>query len=396
MSRKTVLVLLSSGDDFAMQKFGGIQQYADAADWHLQLVEYSEGADGSYRLSRSPSGSDVSALIDFWHPDGCIADCGRCPELVRATEFGRSPTVFIERPPARSRGPSGFVYSDAESIAASAARELLYSGYANFVYFPFVEDTSWSRERGRMFRKFIEDNRKRLVEIGYPKGMTALDGRFQTFVSEAVAALPLPCGVFAANDLIAEAVVIACAGRRLSVPDDVAVIGVDNMPWVCENTQPSLSSVGRNFSQAGRTAAELLSEMMVRPQRGKWERTYASGDVVRRASTRFVKGGDRRVTAALEFIRRHACEGIGPLDVVAELGCSRRLADLLFTRVLGRTILDEIHEVRLARVRELLKNPRTDYAAIPDFCGYTSLVDLRRDFKKRVGLTMGEYRRSLN
>ncbi len=61
---------------------------------------------------------------------------------------------------------------------------------------------------------------------------------------------------------------------------------------------------------------------------------------------------------------------------------------------MGHTILDEIHAVRLERVQELLRNPRISYASLPDFCGYNSLVDLRRVFRKRTGLTMGEYRQS--
>ena len=175
----------------------------------------------------------------------------------------------------------------------------------------------------------------------------------------------------------------------------MALIGVDDVSYVCENSRPTLSSIRQDFGLAGRTAAALLQDMMDHPRRTWAPRPYAGGIVVRRESTSFVKGGDRLVLAAVEFIRRHACEGIGPLDVVAELGCSRRLADLRFTRATGHTILDEIHAVRLERARELLRNPRIDYASLPDFCGYNSLVDLRRVFRKRTGMTMGEYRKSL-
>ena len=95
---------------------------------------------------------------------------------------------------------------------------------------------------------------------------------------------------------------------------------------------------------------------------------------------------------AIEYIRRNACLGISPPDVVREMACSRRLADLRFAEAMGHTILDEIHAVRLARVQELLLKPNVCVSAIPDLCGYGSLSDLCRDFKKRTGQTLRAWR----
>lgn len=142
----TVLVFLTSGGEFSFRKFTGIQRYADAVGWHVQMVEYGPGEkDGKYRISRSPSGKNVAALIDFWRPDGCIVNCGRNPDLLKPADFGTCPTVFVDHHPIKTNGRIGFVFSDAESIAACAARELMYSGYADYAYFPFVCETDWSR-----------------------------------------------------------------------------------------------------------------------------------------------------------------------------------------------------------------------------------------------------------
>ncbi|MBQ0032098.1 MAG: hypothetical protein KBT68_04770, partial [bacterium] len=85
---KTILVLLSSGEDFSMRKFAGIQRYADKVGWHIQMVGYSEKDGGSYQIDRSPLGSGVSGLLEFWHPAGCIVDSGRFPEAINPSEFG--------------------------------------------------------------------------------------------------------------------------------------------------------------------------------------------------------------------------------------------------------------------------------------------------------------------
>ena len=116
---------------------------------------------------------------------------------------------------------------------------------------------------------------------------------------------------------------------------------------------------------------------------------------VRRASTCFLPRRDPRVIAALEYIRRHADEGISPVDVATAVpACSRRLLDLRFRELTGKSILDAIHEVRLARVKELIA-AGVQLAAIPDFTGYRSLMNLRRVFRQREGVSIQEYRRSV-
>ena len=97
--QKTILVLLSSGEDYSMQKFAGIQRYANRMGWHIQMVGYSEKDGGAYRIERLPLGSGVAGLLEFWHPAGCIVDCGRFPEAINPSEFGDCPTVFLDHQP---------------------------------------------------------------------------------------------------------------------------------------------------------------------------------------------------------------------------------------------------------------------------------------------------------
>ena len=79
-----------------------------------------------------------------------------------------------------------------------------------------------------------------------------------------------------------------------------------------------------------------------------------------------------------------------------EVGADILEFDLRFTEAMGHTILDEIHAVRIEKVKEHLLKPGQDASTIPDRCGYNSLADLCRVFKKRTGMTMGEYRKSLS
>lgn len=392
-TEKIILVLLTTGQEFSMRAFEGIQRHADSAGWRLQTVEYASDGHGGYTFVRSPSGSDVAALIEFWHPAGCIVDGGFDAAAVRPSEFGSCPTVFMDHRPIASRSRRGFVFSDPVSIAETAARELMRSDCDDFAYVPFVKKTYWSRERGDAFANAVALNRKRLHVFSYPRG-TSLQTGLSDVYAEWLKALPKPCGVFAANDVIAESVLLACTRCGISVPAEIALVGADNEAIICENAHPTISSVGRDFKQQGRMAVEVLEELLAHRDRRLVTRQYKASGIVRRASTCFIPHADSRVIAAIEYIRKHACEDIGPSDVAGVMKCSRRLADLRFKESLGRTVHDEIHARRLEKVKEMLQNPRANTARISDLCGYGSVTDLRRVFKKHTGMTLREYQKS--
>mgnify|MGYP004664928149 CR=1 FL=1 len=95
---------------------------------------------------------------------------------------------------------------------------------------------------------------------------------------------------------------------------------------------------------------------------------------------------------ALEYIRRHAHEGIGVGNVVRAMGLPRRTAELQFRKVVGQSILDVINDVRFAKVFDLLANPRQSLKAIHDFCGFPTASALRKAFRRRIGLSMSDWR----
>ena len=111
-----------------------------------------------------------------------------------------------------------------------------------------------------------------------------------------------------------------------------------------------------------------------------------------RQSTRHIAGSCERIADAVEMIRRRACEGISAKDVASYIGVPRRTAEMQFRAATGRSIHQEIDEVRFAKVFALLKNPRQTLDAIPDLCGFSTCVALRKAFKLRTGLSMREWR----
>ncbi|MBR0057075.1 MAG: substrate-binding domain-containing protein [Kiritimatiellae bacterium] len=381
---KTVLMFLPKDHFRAQEGLNAVRAEASPRHWHFFSAEIAREPDGSPVLARATrSAASVSELFRALRPDGVVVwRWALAPDEVRAAAGRDIPMVFVHRPfdfDAPDDPGVAYVLWDSASIATFAARTLLFSGYGDFAYVPWCADVPWSRERQVVFRRAVEAAGKRFHEFAQP-------------LAKWLATLPKPCGVFAANDNTGEAILSACVEAGLHVPDDIAVVGVGDVAHVCEATRPTLSSVALDRRVEGRAAAELLDGWMRR--RGKpcpappSVKIPARG-VALRASSRFAR--DRRVVAALEFIRLRACdEDFAPPAVARHMGVSRTMADRLFRTVLGRTILDEIHDIRLARAKELLHDGRP-----PDFvaaeCGYSSHDVFRHVFRDRVGQTVRKW-----
>lgn len=390
MSAPVILVFQGSFCQMNRLELDGIYRFARQRGWNVQTVEYDTAAVSRYQRGQESARPDVGALIRFWNPSGCIVECaGRAPSFTRR-ELGQVPTVFLDRHPATVYKGAVCVSSDAFSIAQAAAHELLPLGFPHYAYLPWPEKTVWSCERGERFAELVRMNGKSFLSFRSSRPSADMLS-VQQEIGEWIVSIPKPCGVFAANDAMAERLVAACAASGIAVPEQIAVIGVDNEEQLCENAAVTISSVRPDNEQAGYRAAALLAEMVDGRGGSVASEVFGALGVVRRASSRLIRNADARVLKAVEFIRCHACEGVAPTDVVVAMGCSRRLADLRFRETMGHTILDEIHDVRLQHVKELLLRPSQDVGAIPDLCGYSSLIDLRRVFKQRTGKTMREW-----
>ena len=371
-------MLLPDDDHRARDGLDAFRRKAEERGWDFFSAEISRATNGSAQLARSSrSAGSLAELSRILRPDGIAVWRGAVsPSEVRAAFGPRVPAVFVHRS-AREDFPSGerpvTVCWDSAEIAASAALALFRSGRDHYAFAPVPQSTSWSRERGDAFRQCVEAAGKSFHEFEPP-------------LDRWIVALPKPCGVFACTDIVGEAVLSACASAGLRVPDDVAVVGVGDNAQICDAAKPSLSSVALDRAVEAGAAAGLLETWMRRPSRRPAPLIIPPWRVVLRASSRFAR--DRRVVDALEFIRLHACEdGFAPSAVARRMGICRTLADKLFRTVLGRSILTEIHDVRLARAKELLRERKP-----PDFvaarCGYSSADVFRHVFRDRVGMTI--------
>ena len=229
----------------------------------------------------------------------------------------------------------------------------------------------------------------------YPNPKHARDREWEReleIVADWLRTLPLPIGLFACNDDRGRQVLEACRFSGLNVPEEVAVLGVDNDAVFCELADPPLSSIALNAETAGYRSAELLDGMMRgrinRPQKVSVEALR----VVTRRSTEIVAVADSDVAAALQFIRREKGRALSVAEVAAEVAVSRRHLERRFRDTIGRTVLQEIQMVRLEQAKRLLLETTHPISMVADMSGFGSCSYFNHFFHERVGMTPRKFR----
>ena len=180
---------------------------------------------------------------------------------------------------------------------------------------------------------------------------------------------------------------MAAENAGLSMPGDFTLCGADNVIDVCEASAPGITSIQIDFEREGFVAASMLqlgarSTELVGPLMPVW-----------RGSTLGSKRGSPHILAAIERIRREACDGLSARDVIADSPGSRSLFNLRFREATGHSVHDEIEHVRMDRVFTLLSQTDTAVGAIAAMCGYRSNIALHKAFRLRTGMSMSEWRR---
>jgi LacI family transcriptional regulator len=192
--------------------------------------------------------------------------------------------------------------------------------------------------------------------------------------------------VFACYDGRAQQVLEACQLREWRVPDEIAVLGVDNDEVLCELCSPPLSSVQPNARRTGYEAAEMLARMMRGAKVAGGETRFVEPvRVVERQSTDVVSVADARVADAVRFIREHVGENIDVSDVLRAVPMSRTLLERKFASTLGHSPHREIVEQKIARAKHLLVESEVSIAVVAELAGFADASYLSVVFRREVG-----------
>lgn len=326
--------------------------------------------------------------LETWRGDGIILRWSN-PDFAAALSKAGVKAVDLTH----CIGPFGVprIANDDFAIGRLAAEHLRERGFRSLAFCGFT-GMRWSCRRQEAFLEAVKGpDRVYESPLGGPEALPW--EREQMAIGEWLRALPQPVGVMACNDDRGLDVLDACRRVDLTVPEAVAVIGVDDDPLLCELCDPPLSSVIPNPEQMGFEAAELLDRLMNGEAAGFEERLIPPLRVASRQSTGVLAIGDARVAAAVRFIREHACDGITVGDVLDHVPLSRTALERRFRRFLGRSPQAEIRAVQLKRVKQLLAETDLKMDRIAELVGFEYPQYLSFLFKRELGCTPGYFRR---
>ncbi len=292
------------------------------------------------------------------------------------------------------------IETDDQLVAEMAFDHLWNRGFRRFAFCGY-HSAHYSDARLQFFREFVSEAGCQLsvyesrfdkdVPLSQLEEFGAVDVHA---ISNWLASLTPPTGLFVCNDIRGQQVLNACRGLDLSVPDDISVIGVDDDDAICPLSNPPLSSVQPDAQRVGFRSAEILDALMVGETFDEEIEYIPPKTVVQRMSTQVVAVEDREIARVCRFIREHACEGINVSDVADFTSLSRRQLERRFRNELGSTPHEEITSVRVARVQQLLRETDMTLEQITQLTGFSHKESLCAVFRRSVGETPGQYRRS--
>jgi LacI family transcriptional regulator len=369
-----IILLIETSREHGRQLLRGITDYARLyGPWAF----YSETGDRQASYPR----------LDRWQADGIIAHSARSCETL-SVDLPHVCTFDHEH----VAGIVG-VSSDYRATGRAAAEYLCNRGLRHYAFCGWAQ-VHWSRERRRCFVEALEQRGQAVTVFDRPQSALQHSwGQEQERLGQWLLSLPKPVGLMACNDERGKHIIEACQAVDLRVPDDVAVIGVDNDELVCELCNPPLTSIALNHRHAGFEAAQALDRLMRRlPVEQPVIRNQVLG-IVSRKSTHILATEDADVTAALRFILDHARENIQVADVAEAAGLSRRGLHTKFRAALGRTVGQEIARVRTEEIARMLVNTDLPIAQIARALGFPNVDHIARFFKRHRGQTPTTFRR---
>jgi LacI family transcriptional regulator len=344
----------------------------------------------------------LSRWFEQWKPDAIICQVYGHGLATLYRQLGIPVVELFER---TARSPFHRILPDDIATGELAARHFLERGYRHFAFFG-LSSLSWARKRCDGFKAEIErafEHRREngleseftLASTGpftFDEAVPPADRRHAVEAGAWLRSLPKPLALFAANDLWGFELIQAARESGLNVPDDVAVLGVDNDELLCEVAHPPLSSIRIGGERMGRLAVSVLDDVLSGRRLATSIPPVPPVGVVSRQSTDCMAVTDPDVAIALRRIRQQAITGMSVKELLAGVSVNRRTLERRFLRALGHTLLEEIHRVRLNRAKELLQGDLPIYE-VAQRSGFSTPEYLATSFLRSAGETPTDYRR---
>lgn len=322
--------------------------------------------------------------------DGIIT---RVPEEIPIVQQSGVPAIF-----ATALVPPGFtidshyptISTDHSAIARMALDYFIDQGFRNIAYCGFG-DISWSQGRRDALRDYAQEIGYEVLCYDQPSGYNW--DKEIPIIADWLKWLPKPVAVLACSDDRAENLIEAAKLSNVKIPEEAAILGIDNDALICDLSNPTLSSIVINTKKVGYEAAALLDRLIKGDEVMSGQKLLIEPVYVEvRQSTDILAVDDPEVAVALNFIRKKTKDHIQVQDVVDASGVSRRVLENRFRKLLNRSVLQEIRQVRIKTISRMLCETDMSIKSIAMSLGFTSVDHISRYFKKEKGMSLRKYR----
>ena len=369
-----VLVVLDESMGWLRGVLRGFTEVARARNW--TLLHYHAPAD-------------VRWLVELFGPKAVVMQGAPKRD---AAEVLSSCTVVSVNDDQSTNGMAS-ICLDERKIGELAAVHLIEKGFRALSTFRFNDET-FAVSREQAFRETATLQGARLVPGWWDQGTDP--PRWAEVPSAFIGwllGLPRPCGVFACTDRWSSVVARYAHLAGVRIPEDIALIGVDNDILDCELSSPPLTSVAVPWRSMGAQAATLVGQALSGLEIAGQRMVISPVGVVPRRSTDVTVVDDPVVARAISWIRERVDRPLTLQSIARASSCSRQRLEHRFRAAIGRTVMQEARRARVEVARRLLSTTDLPLPSVARQCGFTSAVQLCVGFRRETGMPPGAYRR---
>ena len=381
-----ILLLLDFAEEYHKNLLQGIIRYSrEFGPWVFfrMPIYYREtiGIDGILKWAKD------------WGAKGLIGQLHSNSEIWKFTNEGISVIAqdFQER------------FKDVPNITGAyhetgrlGAEYFLRKGFKNFAFYGF-KNIVWSRERAEGFEEkikeagysvdYFEHRKSRSMDLWYYK---------PSLLSKWLKSLPKPTALMTCDDNQGLHITEASRHAGIRIPEDVAVLGVDNDENICFLSDPPLSSISSDVEKGGYEAARVMQQMITAGKTNSDNIIVKPTHIITRASTDIYSTNDELIVKTLKYIHLNIDKNIKVGQVLKEVPLCRISLEKRFIITTGYPVYKYINKLRIEKfIKKLLETDMT-ITEIANELGFEDTKNISRQFKQMKGLTPLEYRKKFS
>lgn len=379
-----IILLIDFTEDYGKSLLKGITKYSKE--------------NGPWMFCRMPmhyrENLSMDNIIEFakdWKADGIIAQFYNHADIKKLVDT-KIPVIvedFKERFEEFPNITGGYF-----EAGQMGAKYFINKGYKNFAFYGF-DNIVWSRERAEGFEDLVKKHGEK-VHFFSPKKIATRELWFYkpSALSKWLTSLPKPVAIMACDDERAQNITEACKHSKIKIPEEVAVLGVDNDDLTCNLSDPPLSSIALDTVQGGYEAAKLMQLLIENKDQKKYDIIVNPTTIITRQSTDICATTDKQIAKALNFIHQNVENNINVEDVLKKVSISRRALEKRFLEVTGSAIYKYICQLRIRKFSDKILESDKSIYEIAIETGFNDNKNISRLFKQVNGCTPLQYRKA--